>query len=213
MDSWQPMGMPDRRARQLRLPAAHLESLAAIARERAAGATGGYVIAIDGRSGAGKSTLAARLAVELGARLVDGDGFFDGGVELRSDTPEDRARACIDWRRQRAVLQSLRAGREARYFAFDWDAFDGRREPRPTRLAPAPLVVLEGAYSARPELHDLVDLRVLLVVSDATRRARLLAREGNIGRWETQWHEAEDWYFAHVAPTSSFDVVVDGNER
>jgi uridine kinase len=73
--------------------------------------------------------------------------------------------------------------------------------------------VLEGAYSARPELHDLVDLRVLLVVSDATRRARLLAREGNIGRWETQWHEAEDWYFAHVAPTSSFDVVVDGDER
>ena len=159
----------------------------------------------------GKSTFAARLAQELDARLVDGDGFFDGGVEVRGDTPADRASACIDWRSQRSVLQALRAGRAGRYFAFDWDAFDGRRLSQPTIVTPAPFVVLEGVYSARPELHDLVDLRVLLVVSDATRHARLVLREGTIGPWERQWHEAEEWYFAHIARPTMFDVILDGD--
>lgn len=207
-----PMEMPGRHTTPLRLSAAQLDAVVEIARERASNTASAYVIAIDGRSGVGKSTFAERLAAELDARLVDGDAFFDGGVELRKDTPADRAHACIDWRRQTSVLQALRAGRHAHYFAFDWNTFDGRRETHPTILAPAPFVVLEGVYSARPELRDLVDLRVLLVVSEATRRARLLAREGSVGPWEEQWHEAEEWYFAHAARPSCFDIILDGDD-
>ncbi|WP_166509983.1 hypothetical protein, partial [Escherichia coli] len=55
---------------------------------------------------------------------------------------------------------------------------------------------------------DLVDIRLLLQVSEATRLERLLAREGSIGAWERQWHEAEEWYFAHLAPPQSFDVIL-----
>jgi hypothetical protein len=72
------------------------------------------------------ATLAARVAEALGACVLDSDGFFAGGVTVRSDAPQDRARDCIDWKRQRPVLEALRAGREAGYAAFDWDAFDGR---------------------------------------------------------------------------------------
>ncbi|NOU34257.1 MAG: AAA family ATPase [Polyangiaceae bacterium] len=193
---------------QLRVPHADIAALAAIARERAATLSGPCVIALDGRSGAGKSTLAEQLAKELDACLVDGDAFFAGGVDVRRDSPEERAHACIDWRRQRPVLEALRAGREASYHGFDWDAFDGTLEAEPTILKPAAFVILEGVYAARPELEDLVDLRVMLTVSDVTRQARLVAREGSIGAWERQWHEAEDWYFGSAAPLSGFDVVV-----
>jgi len=197
---------------QLHLSAGDLAALAAAARARAVVPHRPYVIALDGRSGAGKSTLAKRLAAELGACLVDGDSFFAGGVALHRDSPEARAHACIDWRRERMVLEALRAGNQARYHGFDWEAFDGSLEAEPTVLEAAPFVLLEGVYAARPELSDLVDLRVILTVSDATRDARLVAREGSIGPWERQWHEAETWYFENVAPLSGFDVVVDGDD-
>jgi uridine kinase len=177
-------------------------------RARARGLGRPCVVALDGRSGAGKSTLAAAIAGALGACVLDGDGFFAGGVAVRTDAPQDRARDCIDWRRQRPVLEALRAGRAARYFAFDWDAFDGRLQPEATIVEPRPIVLFEGVYTARPELADLVDLRLCLLVSDATRAARLRAREGGIGAWERQWHDAEDWYFTHVVPPDAFDAIV-----
>ncbi len=167
------------------------------------------IIAIDGRSGTGKSTLAARLAGALDATVIDGDDFFAGGVEVRTDAPADRARDCIDWRRQRPVLEALRAGEVARYHAFDWDAFDGSLEAEATEHAPRPIILFEGVYTARPELSDLLDLRVLVEVPDDVRLARLRSREGAIGPWERQWHEAELWYFAHAAPPPGFDVIVE----
>jgi uridine kinase len=184
-------------------------ALVAVVRERARKVTHPCVVALDGRSGSGKSTLAAKLAEAMGALVIDGDDFFAGGVDVRRDEAHERARDCIDWRRQRPVLDALRSGRPSSYCAFDWEAFDGRLEVEPTHVESRPVVILEGVYSARPELVDLVDLRVLLRVSDQTRVSRLLAREGGIGAWEKQWHEAEEWYFAHAAVPSAFDVIVD----
>ena len=193
---------------RLRLDAADAAPLVDLIRERARPLGRPCVVAIDGRSGAGKSTLAAQLLRPLDACVLDSDAFFAGGVAVRSDAPRDRVRDCIDWKRQRPVLQALRAGAPASYLAFDWEAFDGRLEREPTSLEPRPVVLFEGVYTARPELSDLVDLRVLLQVAPATRIARLLAREGSIGAWERQWHEAEDWYFSQVAPPDLFDVIL-----
>jgi len=178
-------------------------------RERSGGLERPCVVAVDGRSGAGKSTLAANIAAALGGCVLDSDDFFAGGVVVRNDAPRDRARDCIDWKKQRPVLTALRERREASYLAFDWDAFDGRLVSEPTVVEPRPVVIFEGVYTARPELADLVDLKLLLRVSEATRIARLLAREGQIGAWERQWHEAEEWYFEHEAEVSLFDVVLD----
>jgi len=166
------------------------------------------VVALDGRSGSGKSTLGAQLAATLDAVVLEGDDFFAGGVAVRTDAPEARARDCIDWRRQRPVLEALRANRRASYLAFDWQTFDGRCAEEPRSVEPRPIVLFEGVYSARPELSSWVDFRILLSVGEETRIARLLAREGRISAWERQWHEAEDWYFAHAAKPAEFDVIV-----
>jgi uridine kinase len=171
--------------------------------------SGPLVVAIDGRSGTGKSTLAAVLADRLGATVIEGDDFYAGGTGTIGDPPASRAARCIDWQAQRRVLSALRAGQTASYHAFDWETFDGSLLPEATQVAPAPILILEGAYSARPELRDLLDLTLLVTVPDSLRQARLIQREGEIGPWERQWHQAEDWYFAEAAPAWAFDLVLD----
>lgn len=169
----------------------------------------GFVVGIDGRSGVGKSTASAALAAACGGVVVDGDSFYAGGTALRTEPPDVLAELCLDRPKLAAVLAQLRRGAGAGYRPFDWEAFDGRLCARETRIAPAPLYILDGVYSCHPALGDLVDLRVLGRVPDATRRARLLAREGAIGPWERQWHAAEHWYLTTVMPPDRFDLVVE----
>ncbi|WP_428269463.1 uridine kinase family protein [Haliangium sp.] len=171
-----------------------------------------FVVAIDGRSGAGKSTLAQALAAEVGAAVIDGDDFYAGGSAAAWDamTPAERANHCIDWRRQRPVLEALRQGHPATWRAYDWDADTGRLVDQPTRRDPAAIVILEGVYSARPQLADLVDLAVLIELPDPLRLAQLHRREGEHiqPEWERRWASAEEWYFDMVMPPAAFDLVL-----
>lgn len=178
-------------------------------RVRSRGAARPFLVALDGRSGAGKSTLARALSDTLNGAVIEGDDFYAGGTGLRSDSAVSRAAACIDWSRQRQVLEDLAAGRPAQWRAFDWEAFDGRLRDAPTILEPTPVVILEGVYSARPELADLLDLRLVLAVPEELRLRRLADREGTIGPWERQWHEAEAYYFETVIPLTRFDAVIE----
>lgn len=187
-------------------PRALADRIAMAARQKARP----LVVAIDGRSGAGKSTLAAALACDLDAAVIEGDDFYAGGTAIRDDSPASRASACIDSSAQRAVIEALLAGKEARWHPFDWDAFDGSRSALASRLSPRPVILLEGTYSACPELADLLDLRVLMTVTDVEREARLLAREGSIGAWERQWHEAEEHYFTAIMPADRFAIIMSG---
>ncbi len=170
------------------------------------------VVALDGRSGSGKSTLAAGLAQRTDVGVIPGDDFYAGGTAEEWDrrSAREKADGCIDWRRQRRVLLDVRRGAPARWRSFDWDAFDGRLRDEEQVCGPAPLVVLEGAYSARPALADLVDVRVLLDTPPAIRRRQLLQREGDAYRseWEARWGEAEDFYFGTVVPADGFDLVL-----
>jgi uridine kinase len=171
------------------------------------------LVALDGRSGVGKSTLAARVATEVGvsALVIDGDDFYRGGDDAYWNAlgPAEKVDLAIDWRRQRTLLECLLHGHPATWRPYDWDADDGRLAGEIT-ASPADLVILDGAYSARPELADLFSLRVLLDAARDIRRARLLQREGERDRaeWEARWSEAEDLYFDHLMAKSAFDIVL-----
>jgi uridine kinase len=172
------------------------------------------LVALDGRSGAGKSTLAHQVGAEVAAVVIDGDDFYRGGDGdfWCSLGPEDKVDLVIDWRRQRAALVALARGESTSWRPYDWDADDGRLGVAVT-AGPAPVVILDGAHSARPQLADLFDLRVLLDVPRDTRRARLAQREGEQYRaeWEDRWAEAEDLYFEVLMPPEAFDLVLDGS--
>lgn len=166
-------------------------------------------VAVDGRSGAGKSTFAAALAAATDASLIEGDAFYAGGMELRNDTPEQRAQACIDRPKLRGVLEHLRSGRATTFRPFDWDAFDGSLSGPTCTVEPGKVIIIEGVYSCHPDFADLLDIRILLTATDPVREKRLLEREGSIGPWERQWHEAEVWYFANVAIADHFDLIIE----
>ena len=160
--------------------------------------TAPLLVAIDGRSGVGKSSFAARLAAALGATVVPGDDFYPGGADAEWDarSPAEKVARVIDWRRLRAeALEPLLAA------ARDMAAvrLRGRRglAAAPQTRDPAPVILLDGAYAARPELADLVDLAILVEGPDARRRRRLLAREGPafMRGWHARWDAAEDYYF------------------
>jgi uridine kinase len=177
------------------------------------------LVALDGGSGAGKSTLALLIVEELGAALIQSDDFFaaeitDAGWDARS--PKERARDVIDWRRLRAeALEPLRAGKPARWHAFDFEAGvrpDGTYAVRSDYVErqPSAVIVLDGAYSTQPALADLIDLSVLVDVPIDLRHKRLAAREDPdfMAAWHARWDVAEQYYFTHVRPKSAFDLVV-----
>jgi uridine kinase len=179
-------------------------------------------VALDGRSGAGKSTLAAVLAEAcrsggVTVTVIEGDDFYAGGTAERWDrrSPAQKADHVIDWRRQHRVLDDLRRRGSASWYPFDWEAPDWDSDRVPLRSTPmslesADIVLLEGAYSARPELHDVLDLRILLDTPPQQRRRQLLEREGDHYRsdWEVRWAAAEDHYFGAVMPPDRFDHVL-----
>lgn len=198
-----------------------------IVRLRALASTtrGTVIIGIDGRGGSGKSTLADEISKGLSAEdgdpaavtVIEGDQFYAGGSNESWDgrTAAAKADEAIDWRKQRGVLQRLREGCSAEWHPFDWVAEDWDSDvvplaAEPVIAHPASVVVLEGAYSCRPELHDLLDLRVLLDVPHETRRRQLLEREGDDYRadWEARWAAAEDHYFGTVMRADRFDIVL-----
>lgn len=185
-----------------------VESLAEMIKARAAGVDRPFTVAIDGRSASGKTTLAAALAEILDAAVIEGDDFYAGGTELRGERPVDLVRNCIDWARQREALEALRAGQDASWQAFDWDAFDGRLCEDVTVKGPKPIIILEGVYASRPELEDLLDIKLLLNTDEAVRESRLVSREGAITPWKRQWESAEEYYFEFIRPPTSFDAFV-----
>ena len=181
--------------------------------------TSPILVALDGGSGSGKSTLAALIAEDLDAALIQSDDFFAADIsdaEWDRRTPAARAADAIDWRRLRAeALEPLLAGKPAKWHAFDFEAGvrpDGTYAVRTdfVEREPAAVIVLDGAYSTRPELAGLIDLSVLVDVPVAVRHARLAAREDPtfLAAWHARWDAAEEYYFTHVRPQASFDLVV-----
>jgi molybdopterin-guanine dinucleotide biosynthesis protein A len=169
------------------------------------------VIAIDGPSGAGKSTLAAAMTLSMTATVIESDDFYsphlpgldEPALEGMSDA--DAASCIIDWRRLRdEVLLPLSQRLAARYAPFDWDAYDGSLGP-PKTVAAAEVVIVDGVYSARPELADLVDVRVLLEVP-AEVRSRRLADRHDAPNLAYFWDRAEQYYFTEICPPQCFDL-------
>jgi uridine kinase len=181
------------------------------------------VVALDGGSGAGKSTLAAFIAGELKIALIPLDDFFSADIpdqQWDEFTVEQKLKSVFDWKRLRTdVIEPLLQGTPARWYVFDFASqrSDGTY-PMQTHMNernPAPIILIEGAYSASPELADLVDLAVLIDVPVEERHARLTAREDKhfLEKWHRRWDEVEAYYANQVRTKSSFDLVVQQGQQ
>lgn len=172
-----------------------------------------FLVALDGQSGVGKSTLAMSVAARVGGTVVESDDFYAGGTdaEWAQQSAKQKVQTCINWRCLKAeALDPLLAGRNASWRPFDFATGTGlaahtvEREPRQ-------VVVLDGVYSARPELKSLADLAFLIEApSERTRRQRLIERQGKpfMDAWHALGDEPEEYYFNVVCPPGSFDLVI-----
>jgi len=170
------------------------------------------LVAIDGRSGVGKSTIAKRIAKKVNGVVIVGDDFYSGGTdnEWKKKGAKEKVISCIDWKRLRKeVLEPLLSGKPASWHPFDFKKGEGLAI-KTISAKPTQVIYLDGVYSARPELSDLVDLSILVEAENVGRRKRLVEREGSIfmNNWHSIWDKAEDYYFRNIQPKGSFNFVV-----
>jgi uridine kinase len=179
---------------------------------------GVFVVAIDGPGGSGKTTIAAAVAAATGAALVHTDDFFmdppcrppvPSASTMPSPERSPRSLAgYYDWRRLRAeALEPLRARSGATFRRFDWER--GHGLDGAVSVERCDLILVEGVFSAAPELADLVD-RAVFVDTPEPERLRRLRRRVAPEEWDEDWLTAERAYFGRARAPSSFDLVVPG---
>lgn len=168
------------------------------------------VVAIDGGGGAGKSTLAAAIRNTLtGVSIVRVDDFYRPlHDDPRAANPEFAYLNHSDCDRIREqALIPLRAGRSARYQPIEWVSGQPIGWVEVERN---PVIVLEGVYSMRPELRELVEISVFVDSPRDLRRKRMSDRIQSGTGWIDRWMAAEDWYLENIKPMESANLIVRG---
>ena len=174
------------------------EIAAKIARLRTPGKR--LIVAIDGCCASGKTTLAEGLKNVTGCTVFNTDDYFlrpEQRVDERFSTPGgnfDRERFLDE------VLRPLASGEDTVvYRKFDCKTMTLGDT---VTVAPADVVVVEGAYSCHPDLFGFYDLRVFLSVAKDEQIARISSRNGSEGlqNFLDKWIPLEEAYFA------AFDV-------
>ncbi|CAM5665463.1 Uridine kinase [Streptomyces avidinii] len=198
----------DRRSAEV---ARQAEDVADALRRKAQGRGATTIVAIDGAGGSGKTTLAAAVARHIvGSVVVHGDDFYRPMPDHERERlgPEQGYQRYFDWERLRdRVLVPLRDERAARYRTYDWDT--GRLGPR-REVAPGAVVIVEGVYSARPELAPYCHLTVYVDTPRGTCLERVRARGENSEEWIARWRAAEDHYLHTTWPQTRVDLLVRG---
>jgi predicted kinase len=154
------------------------------------------VVLIDGGSGSGKSTIASALADSLGAQLVSLEDFYPGWRGLESASAAVRA----------TVLAPDAPG----FWRWDW-ARGERADWHP--LDPARSIVIEGSGSLSAASRALATLGIWVELDAETRKARALARDGDLyAPWWDIWAEQEATFAAREHPAERADLTLDGGE-
>jgi len=179
--------------------------------QRIATAMRPFVVAVDGHSAAGKSTVSQAIVAALPqAALLCTDDFY-----RVMDAQERFALSAIagyhayyDWQRmRREALHPLKLGEAAQFKVYDWQR-NQLGEWR--RIAPAPAIVVEGCFSARPEFDAFVDFVVFVEADPDTRRKRQSERADASPTWLARWEAAEEYYISTTQLRHRADVVVIG---
>lgn len=169
------------------------------------------MVALEGGSASGKTTLAAVLAKLYGCPVIHADDFFlrpEQRTQERFDQPGgnmDRERLA------QQVLAPLRRGETAEYIRFDCQT-QQLLAPRP--LAPAPLMVVEGAYCMHPQLTPYYDLSVFLRISPEGQKERIRRRNTppQQEQFFDRWIPLEQRYFEAMDPMGRCDLCLCGED-
>jgi uridine kinase len=168
-------------------------------------------VAIDGTGGSGKTTLAAAVARHLdGAVIVHIDDFYRPMPDHEREQldAEQGYHRYFDWERLRdQVMIPLRDNQAARYQIYDWTTgqLGAWRE-----IASGTVVIVEGVYSARPELAPYYHFTAYVDTPRGVCIQRMRARGENPEEWIRRWRAAEDYYLDTTWPQTRAKLLVRG---
>ncbi len=185
-----------------------------------------FVLGIAGGSGSGKTTVAERLVAGLAqhpVELIDHDAYYRDRSGL-----SDAERLRINYDHPDAIetellvahLAELRAGRAVEIPQYDFRHHVRRAETR--RIAPAPVVIVEGILVLADErLRAHMDLKIFVDTDADIRLMRRLERDiEQRGRTFAQVREQYDttvrpMHLAFVEPSKRFaDLIIpEGGEN
>ena len=157
----------------------------------------GRLVCVEGPAGSGKTTLTEAIARHSpGTHVVHTDELLEGWGGLPGLAPSVER-----------LLRPLAEGRPGEWTRWDWHA---DRWAETHRVAPVPLLVVEGSGSWSPAIADLVTVLVWVEAPPALRLERGLARDGEEMRpqW-LQWRREEDEQHARSGTRDRADVVVE----
>lgn len=165
------------------------------------------LVALDGPCATGKTTLGGFLSQLYQCPLFHMDDFF---LPPERKTAQRLAQpgGNVDAERFFAeILSPLSKGETVRYRPYRCHSGTLGEE---IVVSPAPLAVVEGVYSLRPDLRPYYHVTCFLEVPWSTRRARLLDRGGAdvLDRFEKIWIPLEDDYFRAFPIREHCDVVL-----
>lgn len=171
-------------------------------------------VAIDGASGAGKSTLAFDLVSRLhSAFVLQSDSYHVPLACAYRMIPENgEIGAMIDWRRLRETALCNVKKNEA--FRIEWINLFTERLEAVHEIPPNTIVLCDGTFSARDELWDYYDYRILVDCEAGEAKRRREHRDAGRGdAWRHYinaiWLPDEEAHLAKLQP-ARFDVVIDG---
>lgn len=146
------------------------------------------LVSIDGGSSAGKSTIAILVAAEVNGVIIQGDDFYQTGINWSQLSLADRVIQCIDWNRaQKETIEPLLTGQIAYWHPFNFKTEIGFTEYFVVRKL-APVIIIDGIYFSNPQLADLLDFTILIDTPADIRYLRHNEREGNDNaEWHNLW--------------------------
>ncbi|PPF31847.1 ATP-binding protein [Rathayibacter tritici] len=162
-------------------------------------------VLVDGPSGSGKSTVARALVEQIrlapGAptiALVQMDDLYPGWSGLDRASQESA----------RVLVRPHALGLAAHWRPWNWAA--GTTAGR--RVVREDVLVLEGCGSASADARRVADLVIWLEAGDELRRARALARDGELfaAHWDA-WDRSFRSYCERERPRRGADLVLDSS--
>ncbi len=169
------------------------------------------VIAIDGCCASGKTTLAQKLAEKFGAQIIHTDFFF---LPFEMRTAERLATAGGNIHYERffdEVINGIKSGEcfEYRIFNCKSGGYDGTKSVDPSKP-----IIIEGAYSLRPEFADIYDYKIFMTVDEEIQLERILKRNGKdaLEIFKSKWIPLENRYFEFFNIEKQCNTVIKNNE-
>ncbi|QVK21124.1 uridine kinase [Mycoplasmatota bacterium] len=163
------------------------------------------IVAIDGKCASGKSTLANKLKEKYNGTVFHMDDYFLPFERKTLDRMSEPG-GNVDYERiyEEVFLKLAADIIEFRRF----DCRDGVYYKDSRRMNK--LIIIEGAYSMRPEFRKFYDLSIFIDIDDKLQIERIKKRNGEhmLSKFINEWIPLENKYFTELNIKEECEIVL-----